>query len=119
MGGIVWVEWARLVCLTASFVIFLGGILGTFEPLPAFDAMSVLGMVLAAMEYPFVAVDYFNSSKSLMPRVIFYIPLTVLALLEAQTVNGGVYLAIGTIAYLMAIRVNFKKQQSTAPGQMV
>lgn len=132
----VWNEWARLMCLSSAFVIFVGGILGTFQPLPAFDAMRklpalysdpvptlpviliVLGMILAAVEWPFVAADYFNSSKSYMPRVLFYIPLAVLALLEAQTVNGAVYLAIGTVAYLLAIRDDFRKQSSTSANRM-
>jgi len=39
-----------------------------------------------------------------MPKVLFYIPLTIAALLEAQTVNGGLYLALGTMAYLKAVR---------------
>ena len=79
--------------------------------------LSVLGMVLAAIEYPFVAADYFNTPSSFMPRVAFYIPLSVISLLEAQTVNGGVYLAIGTVAYLLAIRDDFKKQQSASMGR--
>ncbi|KAG0266730.1 hypothetical protein BG011_001189 [Mortierella polycephala] len=118
MGGIVWDEWARLMCLTASFIIFVGGIMGAFQPLPAFDAMCVLGLIIAAVEYPLVSKDYFNSSNSIMPRIAFYIPFCVLALLEAQTVNGGAYLAIGIIAYLMAIRAEFRKQQTSSWGRM-
>ncbi|KAF9931139.1 hypothetical protein BGZ67_005463 [Mortierella alpina] len=130
MGGIVWNEWARLMCLSASFIIFVGGIMGAFQPLPAFDAMrklpglyapplpvlpailTVLGIVVAVIEYPLVKADFFNSPSSYMPKVAFFIPVSVLALLEAQTVNGGAYLAIGTVAYLMAIRADFLKQQS-------
>ncbi|KAF9352674.1 hypothetical protein BGX34_012025 [Mortierella sp. NVP85] len=136
MGGMVWNEWARLMCLSSAFIIFVGGILGAFQPLPAFDAMRklpglysepvpilpvlliVLGMILAAIEYPFVAADYFKTPSSFMPRVAFYIPLSVFSLLEAQTVNGGVYLAIGTVAYLLAIRDDFKKQHSASMGRV-
>ncbi|KAI1301021.1 hypothetical protein EDD11_005857 [Mortierella claussenii] len=136
MGGIVWNEWARLMALTSAFIIFVGGILGVFEPLPAFDLMRklpglylepvpvlpvvliVLGMIVAAIEYPFVAPEYFNSSSSFMPKVAFFIPVSVLSLLEAQTVNGGVYLAIGTVAYLMAMRTDFHKQQAATWGRL-
>ncbi|KAF8924710.1 hypothetical protein EDD21DRAFT_19689 [Dissophora ornata] len=136
MGGIVWNEWARLMCLSGSFIIFVGGIVGTFEPLPAFDAMRklpalyngpvpilpviliVLGMIIAAVEYPFVVPEYFSSSRSFMPRVACYIPLAVMALLEAQTVNGGLYLSIGTVAYLLAIRDDFRKQQAASWGRL-
>ncbi|KAF9101869.1 hypothetical protein BGX27_011291 [Mortierella sp. AM989] len=80
--------------------------------------MSVLGIIIAIIECPLVAKDYFNSSSAYMPKVAFYIPVSVLALLEAQTVNGGAYLAIATIGYLMAIRADFKKQQQTSCGRM-
>lgn len=73
---------------------------------------SALGIIVAVIEYPLVKADFFNSPSSYMPKVAFFIPVSVLALLEAQTVNGGVYLAIGTVAYLMAIRADFLKQQS-------
>ncbi|KAG0342473.1 hypothetical protein BG004_005673 [Podila humilis] len=122
------------MCLSAAFVIFTGGCLGTFQPLPAFDVLRklgglyappvpilpvlliILGMILVAIEYPLVAKDYFNSPNSYMPRVAFYIPLSVLAMLVAQTMNGAAYLAIGTIAYLLAIRDDFIKQQKAAWG---
>ncbi|CAO3570374.1 unnamed protein product [Mortierella alpina] len=122
MGSTAWDELARLICLCASFVLVVGGILGTFEPLPAFDELKklpglyeepvpllpasliCLGLIVLAMEYPLVHRPYFLSSSSHMPKVLFYIPLTIAALLEAQTVNGGLYLAIGTMAYLKAVR---------------
>ncbi|KAF9359186.1 hypothetical protein BGX26_012961 [Mortierella sp. AD094] len=136
MGGIVWNEWAHLMVLSASFIIVVGGILGCFEPLPAFDAMRklpglyadpvpvlpailiLLGLIVAAIEYPIFAKDYLNSSRSYMPKVAFYIPVSVLSLLEAQSVNGGVYLAIATVGYLMAIRADFRKQQQSSWGRM-
>lgn len=74
--------------------------------------------MIVVIEYPLVAKDYLNSSDSFMPRVAFYIPLCVLALLEAQTVNGGVYLAIGTVGYLKAIRADFLKHQQSAWGRL-
>ncbi|KAG0211727.1 hypothetical protein BGX28_007489 [Mortierella sp. GBA30] len=132
MGGIVWNEWARLMCLSASFIVFVGGVMGAFQPLPAFDVLrklpglyaeplpalpailTVLGIIVALIEYPLVSKDYFNSPSSFMPKVAFFIPVSVLSLLEAQTVNGGVYLAIGTVAYLMAIRADFLKQQTAS-----
>ncbi|KAG0086486.1 hypothetical protein BGZ92_008097 [Podila epicladia] len=134
MGGIVWNEWARLMCLCASFVIFTGGCLGAFQPMPAFDALRkleglytpvpvlpgiliFLGLVVVAIECPLVGKDYFNSSNSYMPRVALYIPLSVMSLLVGQTVHGGVYLAIGTVAYLCAIRDDFIKQQKASFGQ--
>ncbi|KAF9196341.1 hypothetical protein BGZ50_000743 [Haplosporangium sp. Z 11] len=110
--------------------------MGAFQPLPAFDAMwklpqlyseplpvlpailTVLGLIIAIVEYPLVGKDYFSSSNSFMPRVAFYIPFCALSLLEAQTVNGAVYLAIGTVAYLMAIRADFMKQQASSWGRM-
>ena len=78
----------------------------------------MLGLIIVVIECPLVARDYFNSSDSYMPRVAFYIPLCVLALLEAQTVNGGIYLAIGTVAYLQAIRADFLKHQQSAWGRL-
>ncbi|KAF8957364.1 hypothetical protein BGZ46_002206 [Entomortierella lignicola] len=115
---------------------FVGGIVGACQPLPAFDAMkklpilyeppvpilpaivAVLGLVVAIMEYPLIAQDYLNSPNSYLPKVVLYILFSVLALLEAQTVNGGVYLAIATVGYLMAIRADFQKQQQTSFGRM-
>ncbi|KAG0273898.1 hypothetical protein BGZ95_010288 [Linnemannia exigua] len=132
MGGIVWNEWARLMCLTSSFVIFVGGMMGVFQPLPAFSVLGnlsglyamplpilpvilvVLGIMIWVMEYPLILSDYFNGPSSYMPKVAFYIPVAVLSLLEAQTLNGGVYLAIGTIAYMMAVRADFLKQASAS-----
>ncbi|KAF9897678.1 hypothetical protein BX616_005172, partial [Lobosporangium transversale] len=85
------------------------------QPVPILPLiLIVLGMILAAIEYPVVAVDYFNSPRSFMPKVAFFIPLTVMSLLEAQTVNGSIYLGIGTLAYLMAIRDDFRKQHQQA-----
>ncbi|KAF9174673.1 hypothetical protein BGX21_000414 [Mortierella sp. AD011] len=136
MGGIVWNEWSRLMSLSASFIIFVGGIVGCFEPLPGFDAMRklpvlyygavpilpiilfCLGLIVAAIEYPLFATDYLNSPRAYMPKVAFFIPVSVLSLLESQTVNGAVYLAIATIGYMMAIRADFKKQQQTSWGRM-
>lgn len=66
------------------------------------------------MEYPLIMTDYFNGPRSYMPKVAFYIPVAVLSMLEAQTINGGVYLAIGTVAYMMAVRADFLKQASSA-----
>ncbi|KAG0296800.1 hypothetical protein BGZ97_004444, partial [Linnemannia gamsii] len=66
------------------------------------------------MEYPLVMTDYFNGPRSYMPKVAFYIPVAVLSMLEAQTINGGVYLAIGTVAYMMAVRADFLKQASSS-----
>ncbi|KAG0378879.1 hypothetical protein BGX24_002543 [Mortierella sp. AD032] len=114
MGGIVWNEWARLMCLTSSFVIFVGGMMGVFQPLPAFSVLGVLGIMVWVMEYPLILSDYFNGPRSYMPKVAFYIPVAVLSLLEAQSLNGGVYLAIGTIAYMMAVRADFLKQASAS-----
>ncbi|KAG0366605.1 hypothetical protein BGZ54_005112 [Gamsiella multidivaricata] len=89
------------------------------EPVPVLPVILIpLGMALAAIEYPLVMPEYLSSSSAFMPKVAFYIPLAVLALLEAQTVNGGVYLAIGTVAYLMAIRADFMKQQATSSSRM-
>ncbi|KAF9382084.1 hypothetical protein CPB97_007359 [Podila verticillata] len=134
MGGIVWNEWARVMCLTASFVLFTGGCLGSFQPMPAFDALRkldglykpvpvlpviliVLGLVVVVVEYPLVGKDYFSSSSSYMPRIALYIPLSVMAMLVGQTVHGGIYLAIGTVAYLLAVRDDFIKQQKASFGQ--
>ncbi|KAF9424988.1 hypothetical protein BGZ94_007945 [Podila epigama] len=135
MGAIVWNEWARLMCLTGSFVMVVGGCLGAFQPLPGFDALRklealyampvpvlpvlliVFGLIIAVVEYPLFSKPYFNSSDSYMPRVAFYIPLCVLSALEAQTAHGGLYLSIGTIAYLLAIRDEFIKQQRAAFSQ--
>ncbi|GJJ74148.1 hypothetical protein EMPS_06506 [Entomortierella parvispora] len=136
MGGIVWHEFARLMCLSATFVLIVGGIVGTVEPLPNFDALRkltglyahpvpvlptiliVLGLIVVVIECPLVARDYFNSSDSYMPRVAFYIPVCVLAFLEAQTCNGGVYLGIGAFAYMQAIRADFLKNQQSAWGRL-
>ena len=74
--------------------------------------------MIVAIEYPLVAKDYFNSSDSYMARVAFYIPLCVMSLMEAQTVNGGLYLAIGTVAYMKAIRVDFLKHHQSSYGRM-
>ncbi|KAF9425015.1 hypothetical protein BGZ76_003449 [Entomortierella beljakovae] len=129
MGAIVWHEWARLMSLSSAFIIVVGGILGAFQPLPAFDAMRklpglyakpvpvlpliliILGLMVTAVEYPMFKKDFFNSPSAFMPKVAFFIPVFVVCLLEAQTVNGGVYLAIATLGYLMAIRDDFKNQQ--------
>lgn len=46
-----------------------------------------------------------------MPKVLFYIPLTIAAFLESQTVNGGLYLALGTMAYMRAVRKEFLEMQ--------
>ncbi|KAF9085934.1 hypothetical protein BGX29_001684 [Mortierella sp. GBA35] len=133
MGGIVWDEWARLMCLTSAFVIFGGGIMGIFQPLPAFSVLGnlkglyaaepvpilpailvVLGIIVWTMEWPLIMPEYFNSSRSFMPKVAFYIPVAVLSLLLAQAINGGVYLAIGIVAYMMAVRADFLKQSSAS-----
>ncbi|KAG0302616.1 hypothetical protein BGZ98_007359 [Dissophora globulifera] len=88
-------------------------------PVPILPVILIgLGILVAVIEYPLVLPDYFNSASSFMPKVAFYIPLAVMSLLEAQTVNGGVYLAIGTVAYLMAIRADFMKQQTASWGRL-
>lgn len=71
-----------------------------------------LGIIVFAMEYPLLGRNYFLSSSSHMPKVLLYIPLTMAAFLESQTVNGGLYLAIGTMAYLTAVRKEFLKVQA-------
>ncbi|KAF8945192.1 hypothetical protein BGZ47_003109 [Haplosporangium gracile] len=132
MGGIVWNEWARLMCLTAAFIIFVGGVMGVFQPFPAFSVLgnlkglyalpvpllpvilTVLGILVWVMEYPLIMSDYFNSSPSYIPKVAFYIPVAVLSMLEAHTINGGVYLAIATVAYMMAVRADSLKQASSS-----
>ncbi|KAF9548152.1 hypothetical protein EC957_007180 [Mortierella hygrophila] len=132
MGGTVWNEWARLMCLTASFVVFVGGAMGVFQPFPAFSVLgnleglyalpvpvlpvilTVLGIVVWVMEYPLILTEYFNGPRSYIPKVAFYIPVAVISMLEAHTINGGVYLSIGTIAYMMAVRADFLKEASSS-----
>ncbi|KAG0042556.1 hypothetical protein BGZ83_000332 [Gryganskiella cystojenkinii] len=88
-------------------------------PVPVLPTiLIILGLMVVAIEYPLVAKSYFNSQDSYMFRVAFYIPLCVLSILEAQTVNGGVYLAIGTVAYMKAIRVDFLKHNQSSYGRM-
>ncbi|KAG9320646.1 hypothetical protein KVV02_007835 [Mortierella alpina] len=83
------------------------------EPVPFLPVSLIcLGLIVLVIEYPLVNRHYFLSSSSHMPKVLFYIPLTIAALLEAQTVNGGLYLAIGTMAYLTAVRKEFLDVQA-------
>ncbi|KAF9581279.1 hypothetical protein BGW38_001759 [Lunasporangiospora selenospora] len=89
------------------------------HPVPVLPAILILlGIIIFVIEYPLVGKAYLTSSDSYMPRVAFYIPLAVLSLLEGQTVNGGVYLAIGAVAYMMAIRAEFRKQQTKTGSRM-
>ncbi|KAF8951923.1 hypothetical protein BGZ52_009068 [Haplosporangium bisporale] len=91
---------------------------GLYTPVPVLPAILIaLGLVVVVVECPLVGKDYFNSSSSYMPRIALYIPLSVMSMLVGQTVHGGVYLAIGTIAYLLAIRDDFIKQQKASFGQ--
>ena len=79
---------------------------------------SVLGLIVLIMEWPLVMPDYFNAPSSFMPKVAFYIPVAILSMLEAQAINGGVYLSIGILAYMMAVRADFMKQSLASARRM-
>ncbi|CAG8548023.1 28354_t:CDS:2 [Racocetra persica] len=121
MGKVIWSQWARLIALTAGVFETIGGIFGlfyrifTFEPLskdftPIFNPINIIailcivfGFIIVAIEMPVFPFKDTFVATSFIPRIILYLIISGVSILNYQNVNPALYLLIATIMYIAAV----------------
>jgi len=119
MGKLYWNQWARLIALTAGVFEVIGGIFAIFYRYSMFNALVdinflfnpfnyfsifciVAGLIVLGLEYPLPFLKNTFMVNSFTPRILLYLPISAISILNYQNVNPALYLFIATLMYTTA-----------------
>jgi len=128
MGKLIYSQWANLIALTAGVFELIGSIFGIFYRIAMFghinpalnslvepvNFLSIAGIVSAliilAIEWPLRPLKSTFLVTAYLPRIMLYIPISIVSILNYQNVNPALYLFVATLLYTIAL-VNRENRQ--------